>query len=201
MLNLIKRDIIIQKKLLLTFIPFIVFFIIMDSHPIFIFLVSSIFIPFNALAYDEKTNVNILLNSLPYTRKEIVASRYFGGVVFMVISIGLTAVVLLIAGKSFSISDMTISAGLFLLFSAISFPIFYIVKQGQITPFLIIGFILLGGAGPAAIRLLGDRAQSFTDFILELPLTTVLISFSVIALFFYAVSWRVAAAAYERKAF
>jgi ABC-2 type transport system permease protein len=31
---------------------------------------------------DEKTSIHILLNSLPYTRKEIVSSKYIGACVF-----------------------------------------------------------------------------------------------------------------------
>lgn len=78
MFHLIKRDVILQKKQLLIFIPFILFFIFMDVHPVLTFLVASVFIPFNTYAYDEKAETNILLNSLPYTRKEIIASRYLG---------------------------------------------------------------------------------------------------------------------------
>lgn len=54
MFNLIRRDAILQKRQLLVFIPFIVFFIVMNIDSVFIFLVASIFIPFNAYAYDEK---------------------------------------------------------------------------------------------------------------------------------------------------
>ena len=80
MFNLIRRDVILQKRQLLFFIPFILFFIFTNSHPVLTFLVASIFIPFNAYAYDEKAETNVLLNSLPYTRKEIIASRYLGAV-------------------------------------------------------------------------------------------------------------------------
>jgi len=43
-----------------------------------------------ALSYDEKDNANILLNSLPYTRKEIVSSRYVGVLIFTSLFIMLT---------------------------------------------------------------------------------------------------------------
>ena len=52
----------------------------MDVHPVLTFIVASVFIPFNTYAYDEKAETNILLNSLPYTRNEIIASRYLGAV-------------------------------------------------------------------------------------------------------------------------
>ncbi|SKC12866.1 ABC-2 family transporter protein [Lysinibacillus sp. AC-3] len=73
MLNLIRRDVILQKKHLLVFIPFILVFVIFDTSPVLVFLVASIFIPFNTYGYDEKAETDILLNSLPYTRKEIIS--------------------------------------------------------------------------------------------------------------------------------
>ena len=87
MFNLIRRDVILQKKQLLFFIPVILVFIIAGAPPILTFLVASIFIPFNTYAYDEKVETNILLNSLPYTRKEIIASRYLGAIVYMILAI------------------------------------------------------------------------------------------------------------------
>ena len=65
MFNLIRRDVIIQKRQLLIFIPFILIFIISDKHPALIFLVASIIIPYNTYTHDEKAETNILLNSLP----------------------------------------------------------------------------------------------------------------------------------------
>ena len=45
MLNLIKRDAISEKKQLYVFIPFMLFFILMQVPPILTFLVVSIYIP------------------------------------------------------------------------------------------------------------------------------------------------------------
>ena len=36
----------------------------------------------NAYATDEKSSIHMLLNSLPYTRKEIVSSKYIGAIIF-----------------------------------------------------------------------------------------------------------------------
>ena len=65
MLNLIKRDVILQKRQLLLFIPFILVFILLGAPPVLIFLVASIFIPFNTNAIDEKHETKILLKYLP----------------------------------------------------------------------------------------------------------------------------------------
>ncbi|CAG9620379.1 ABC-2 transporter permease [Sutcliffiella rhizosphaerae] len=201
MFNLIRRDVILQKKLLLTFVPFIAFFIFMDSHPALIFLVSSIFIPFNAYAYDEKAEVNILLNSLPYTRKEIIASRYLGAVIYMLLAIGVTSLALSIFNKPFSLMDIAIGAGLFLTFAACTFPLFYILKPGHITTVVIISFLLLAAVGPTVVQFATEHLSAVTNFILSLSTPTLYTSVTIAIMAAYAISWCFTTVLYERKVF
>src|SRR5699024_12261282 len=93
-----------QKKNLIVFIPFVLFFIIMNSHPALTFLVASIFIPFNTFDYDKKAETNILLNSLPYTRKQIIAARYIGAIVYIVFAFGFTRLSFFFFYKFFSLT-------------------------------------------------------------------------------------------------
>ncbi|SDZ38090.1 ABC-2 type transport system permease protein [Evansella caseinilytica] len=201
MFNLIRRDVILQKKMLLTFIPFIGFFIFMDSHPALIFLVASIFIPFNAYAYDEKAETNILLNSLPYTRKEIIASRYLGAIVYMALSIAVTSLALFIFNKPFALSDIAIGGGLFLLFTACTFPLFYIFKPGYISSVVLISFIFLAGIGPPIVIFLAENLTAITDFIASLSIPVIYTGAAVVIMTLYAVSWGVTTIIYQRKAF
>lgn len=201
MFNLIRRDVILQKWQLLIFIPFIVFFIIMDSHPALTFLVASIFIPFNAFAYDEKAETNILLNSLPYTRKEIIASRYLGAIVYMVLAIGVTSLALFVSSTSFTVQDIAIASSLFLLFAAFTFPLFYIFKSGYIYYVVLISFLLLAGIGPPIVMFLAEHLTAITNFIYSLSIPAIYTGAAVIVIFFYAVSWGVTTIIYQRKAF
>ncbi|MEB6551300.1 ABC-2 transporter permease [Heyndrickxia sporothermodurans] len=201
MFNLIRRDVILQKRQLLIFIPFILFFIIMDVHPALTFLVASIFIPFNTYAYDEKVETNILLNSLPYTRTEIIASRYVGAIVYMVLSIGVTSLALFVFNKPFAMTDIAIGGGFFLVFAAFTFPLFYIFKPGYITTVVIISFLLLVGIGPPVVRLLAKHFTAITDFILNLSISSLYTGAAVVIMTLYAVSWVVTNIIYQRKAF
>ncbi|MDE5414361.1 ABC-2 transporter permease [Alkalihalobacterium chitinilyticum] len=201
MFNLIRRDVILQKKLILTFIPFILFFIIMDSHPALIFLVASIFIPFNAYAYDEKAEVNILLNSLPYTRSEIIASRYLGAIIYMLLSIGVTSLALFVFNRPFTMTDISIGGGLFLMFAAFTFPLFYIFKQGSITMIVIVSFLILAAVGPAFVRFLATHLPAITDFIVNSSTSFLYAGATVVVLTLYALSWGVTTFIYQRKAF
>lgn len=201
MFHLIKRDVILQKKQLLIFIPFILFFIFMDVHPVLTFLVASVFIPFNTYAYDEKAETNILLNSLPYTRNEIIASRYLGAVFYMVIAIGLTSVALFSFGKLFSMTDIALGSGLFLLFAAFTFPLFYILKPGYISTAVIIVFIILSGIGPPIMAYLAEHFSVITDFVMNVSIPILYTGSAVLIMLIYLMSWGLSTAIYQRKVF
>lgn len=201
MFNLIRRDVILQKRQLLFYIPMIIFFIIMDSHPALTFLVVSIVIPFNGFYYDEKAESNILLNSLPYTRKEIIASRYLGAILYMILAIGLTSLAFFVFNTPFTIADIAIGNGLFLLFAAFTFPLFYILKPGHITTVLISSFIILVLAGPHIMQFLAEHVTAITEFIANLSISTIYTGATIVILTLYAVSWGITTVIYQRKAF
>ncbi|MCM3246549.1 MULTISPECIES: ABC-2 transporter permease [Cytobacillus] len=201
MFNLIRRDVILQKRQLLIFIPFILFFIIMGAQPALIFLVASIFIPFNTYAYDEKAETNILLNSLPYTRREIIASRYLGALLYMILSIGIASLALLAFNKPFSITDIAIGSGLFLLFAAFTFPLFHLFKSGYITTVVLISFLLLTYLSGPIVSFINENLTVITDFIFSLSTQLLYMGAAAVILTFYAVSWGVTTVIYQRKAF
>lgn len=200
-LNLIRRDAILQKKQLFIFLPFILFFVVLGMNPIFIFLVASIFIPFNAYAYDEKAETNILLNSLPYTRKEIITARYLGAVIYMVLSIGLASLVMFIFNKPFALTDIAIGTGLFLLFAALTFPLFQVFKPGSITTVILISFVLLTWLMQWILSNAAEHIPSITDFIASVSAPALYGVPAFIILVIYAASWTVSTVIYERKAF
>ncbi|MEQ6355781.1 ABC-2 transporter permease [Lysinibacillus sp. M3] len=194
MLNLIRRDVILQKKYLLVFIPFILVFVIFDTSPVLVFLVASIYIPFNTCGYDEKAETDILLNSLPYTRKEIITSRYIGAIVYMFLSIAVTSLILFVFNKPFTITDIVISSGLFLLFVAFTFPLFQLFKTGYFTIVVLISFVIL-------TRVTGPIVPFISDFIVNIPLQILYMSAVITIITIYAISWGVTSAIYQRKIF
>ncbi|MFI8708810.1 ABC-2 transporter permease [Bacillus sp. NPDC077411] len=201
MLNLIKRDLILQKKQLLVYLGCIVFFIVMNTHPILIFTITSIFIPFNTHAYDEKTETNILLNSLPYTRKEIVTSRYIGTIVYMLLAIAVTSAMLIIFQKSFTVEHIVMGNALFLLFAAITFPLFYQFKQNHMSSIVMVSFLVLAHFGPAAVQFLVTKFSTVTDAIFSLSVSALYTIATVIIVCTYIISWGVSLIIYQRKAF
>ncbi|GIO23389.1 ABC-2 transporter permease [Oceanobacillus sp. J11TS1] len=203
MFNLIKKDLIILKVQLLLFIPFIVFFAVFATHlsPAFIFLLASIFIPINAYIYDEQAETNILLNSLPYTRQEIVAARYIGAIAYMILSIGVAGIILYLCNYGYTIRDIVIAVGLFFVFSALSFPLFYILKPGYIGLAVFVSFIVLAVVLPPIVQFLAENLTTITNFLTNLSAFTLYLSGATIAIGLYLLSWIFSRTIYLRKDF
>ncbi|PAE06559.1 multidrug ABC transporter permease [Terribacillus saccharophilus] len=202
MFNLIKRDFILQKWQLLVFILLVLFFVLLDrQHPAFIFLLASVIIPINTLAYDEKTETNILLNSLPYTRIEIISSRYIGAIVFIILATGVTSILLYVFNKPFSITDIAISSSLALFLLSFYLPMSYIIKPGYTFPVAMISFLVLAGIVPPIVSYLGEKLTSFTDFLLNLSVPIFYTSAILLCLAIYGASWSITSYIYRRKAF
>ena len=203
MYNLIKKDLVIQKTQILLFIPFIMFFAIFADHmsPAFVFLMASMYIPLNGYIYDEQVESNILLNSLPYTRKEIVAAKYIGALAYMVLSIGVASIIFYIFSYDFLIKDISIAMGLFFIFTAIAFPLFYILKPGYIGAVVMVGFLFLAVVIPPVFQFLTKHLTAITDFLTSMSTTTLYLSGAATCIIIYLISWMVSQSVYQRKVF
>ncbi|PAD38996.1 ABC-2 transporter permease [Terribacillus sp. 7520-G] len=202
MFNLIRRDFIIQKRQLLLYLLLILFFVIVGRQDsVFIFLLASLIMPVNMIAYDEKPETNILLNSMPYTRFEIIASRFLGTIVFIILSIGVTSVLLYVFNRPFSIADIAISSSLALLLLSFYLPMTYIMKPGYSSPFALVSFLVLAGIVPPIVSYLGERLTSVTDFLLGLSMPILYTSALLLGIVIYTASWGITTFIYRRKAF
>lgn len=199
MINLIRRILIVQKWQLYIYIPFILFFIISNVPPLLTFLVASTFIPYNAFTYDEQAETDMLLNSLPYTRREIIASRYIGAIIYMILSIVITSGFLYLFQKPFTVSDILMGAGLFLIFAALTFPVYVLVKQGNITLFLLVGFLLSVWLIRPVVSFMTEKFPNLTGLVTSLSNTTLYAASSVLVVFLYSISWGISTMMYERK--
>ncbi|WP_460014882.1 ABC-2 transporter permease [Lysinibacillus sp. CTST325] len=204
MINLILKDVLIQKKLILFYIATIIIYLLAGiSSLIFLgFLYSVIFI-LNAFSYDEKDNANILLNSLPYTRKEIVSSKYIGSLIFTTIFVFMIYVGdFLINGKEglFIWKEMLLIIGLVMVAISIMFPISYKFK----TQYLAIASGVLFGIYMLTINLLvpiNDILRELTRKFMTLQETQMYFVASITVIILYIGSWLLSIRIYERKAF
>ncbi len=82
MLNLIKKDLILQKTFLPAYLLFLVTYLWAGMDVAYVIIICSAVFVINTYQSDDKDNANILVNSLPYTRKEIISSKYVGTLLF-----------------------------------------------------------------------------------------------------------------------
>lgn len=157
MLQLIYKDILLQKKMALFALGYSIFILIAFQNPVFgttYYIIGAMAISYmfllGACAYEEKNKSEVFLNSLPLTRDDIVKARYLSVFVFMFLAlttIGGLGAVMKLAQLPFpphylSLVDiLAVSVSLFLL-SSIYLPVFF--KFGYIQSRLLnIVFFLL----------------------------------------------------------
>ena len=75
MFNLIRKDISLQKS---TLSIWLLFYLLLGVPSISGGVAISIAAIMSVYTTDEKSSIHMLLNSLPYTRKEIVSTKYMG---------------------------------------------------------------------------------------------------------------------------
>ncbi|KOS63132.1 ABC-2 transporter permease [Lysinibacillus sp. FJAT-14222] len=204
MVNLILKDVLIQKKLILFYIATIILYLFIDVSLVMIgFLYSMAFITMS-FSYDEKDNANILLNSLPYTRKEIVSSKYIGSLVHTLLIISITYIGnFFLNGKEvlFLWKDILLIIGLVTVALSFILPICYKFK----TQSLMIGVGTLFGIYMVAIKFLPpslkETLKKPIQKFMTLQETQMYFVAILTIIILYVGSWLVSIRIYTRKVF
>ncbi|GEM_PF-5398143 len=80
MLNLLKKDLLLQKRVSMIYLVFIIFFLASspfdEATLLMAVLVVTYIVTFNSIGLEEKSEAGVLLNSLPLKRSTIVLSKY-----------------------------------------------------------------------------------------------------------------------------
>lgn len=202
MFNLIWKDILLQKTTLMIMLPLLVVYLFLEDSSLYGGLLFSIAIIMQAFSSDEKASINMLLNSLPYTRKEIVSSKYMGAFVF----IGMV-VFTIFMGNLIIHQEITIWKDILflicLVMAAISllFPFSYKFKSQYMLIGTLVSMVIYLVIIPFFIPNMNDKIRAFVQTVLTLPTTQfyLLIGLSVMVL--YACSWLLSIRIYERKIF
>ena len=204
MLNLIKKDVLLQKHLVVVYIGLIGLYLYIDMPlAITIVLTSALFV-LHSHYYDEKDKSNLLLNSLPYSRKEIVSSKYLEAIIVIVpVSIIGYAAYFIFNRADFEFSFTTLLGSLIgtMLFTACYLPFFYRFQQQH---FLMIASVLVGlmvALMPAIIRTVNKYFSTQIETIRnwdELQMYSIL---GIVSIVLYVLSWRLTIRIYNKRAF
>ncbi|MFJ8518598.1 ABC-2 transporter permease [Lysinibacillus xylanilyticus] len=204
MVNLIFKDILIQKKMILFYIATIILYLLINVSLVKIgFLYSLVFITMS-FSYDEKDNANILLNSLPYTRKQIVSSRYIGSLIYTSLIIIITYLGnFFLNGREtlFLLKDILVIIGLVMVAMSFILPICYKFK----TQSLMIASGTLLGIYMLTIKYLfpslNDTLRETIQKFLTLQETQMYFVAILTIIILYVGSWLLSIRIYTRKVF
>ncbi|KPN95995.1 ABC-2 transporter permease [Lysinibacillus sp. ZYM-1] len=204
MLNLILKDILIQKNILIIYIATIILYLMVNVSSVFIVFIYSIVFVLSAFSNDEKDNANILLNSLPYTRKEIVSSKYIGTLIFTGFFMFYTYLFdFLLNGKEVAVlwKEILLIMGLVMIVISFILPISYKFKTKYLTIFMMVSFaiylVMVKSFFPNFNNLVKTVVQNFMT-VQELQLYLII---TLLIVLLYIGSWMLSIRIYERKAF
>ncbi|KGR76306.1 ABC-2 transporter permease [Ureibacillus sinduriensis] len=200
MLNLIRKEIVLQKKTLMIMLPLLFVFLFEGISSIWIGVIFCIPLIMQSFSIEERSSIQLLLNSLPYTRKEIVSSKYLGAFVFTffiltTISIGN----LIIYGEITQWKQLLFIFCSVALFISFAFPFSYQFKSQYIMTAFAILFVLYLIVINKFISNLNDRLREGVRIVLSYDNTLLYagVLLTVVVLSFF--SWMLSIRIYSRK--
>ncbi|MFJ7933324.1 ABC-2 transporter permease [Sporosarcina sp. NPDC096371] len=202
MLNLIRKDVLLQKTTIMFLLPLLVVYLFLENSSIWGGIIFSIAIIMNAYSVDEKASIHMLLNSLPYTRKEIVSAKYMGAFVFMGI-----VVVTIIIGNLIIHREITIWKDVLFIVSpvmvgiSLMFPFSYKFKSQYMLIGALVSLVIYMVVIPLIIPNSNDKIREFVQVVLTLPTTQFYLLIALSVLVLYVGSWLLSIRIYERKVF
>ncbi|MGF7071764.1 ABC-2 transporter permease [Priestia megaterium] len=212
MYNLIRKDFILQKYLMLFYLFIAIFYTMTDMSMGLVITVLSVFFTINSHYYDEKGKNNVLINSLPFSRKQIIASKYIGVLIFLFIT---TLIIWLIrficqdivshSMTRGSITELLISYAIAILFVSFYFPFFYRFPNRILLSGFSILVIMMVALGKTIVSRFGNVMSDFINgiqtFASQFSTTGLYISAFVITILIFSSSWFLTLKIYENKDF
>jgi len=203
MFNLTVKDFLIQKNTLILFIPIILMYIFLEGSLIYLGYFFSVLFIIGSYYDDEKDNNHILMNSLPYTRKEIVSSKYMTPVLVTLFFIAVIYLGNFIINREtiFLWREMLLVLGLVMFTSSFLIPFSYKFKMQH----LFVGMAILVGLYMVLIATvipnLNDRLRGAVGELLLLPDVQFYLTVTISAILIYGVSYLLSLRIYRKKAF
>ncbi|WP_332645850.1 ABC-2 transporter permease [Lysinibacillus sp. 54212] len=212
MFKLIRKDIMIQKTNFILLLPFLFVYLMIGTSSIWLGVLCSIVIITSAFNIDEKPSINNFLNSLPYTRKEIVCSKYIGAIIFSLIIVS-TVIIgnLIIHGERIDWKESLLVVSLVLIFVSFSFPFSYKFKSQYLLPgffilfvlsMVIVNFVVPKIAPNYKDKMdLQQKVEWFAHKLFSMQDGQLYLLFTMIVLVVFGCSWLLSIRIYSKKAF
>ncbi|MFP7199245.1 ABC-2 transporter permease [Bacillus licheniformis] len=202
MFNLILKDIILQKKTLAASFLVLCVYLMLDISPIWVGVVFSIVISMYAFSIDEKSSIHMLLNSLPYTRKGIVSSKYIVVVLFTSMVAAAIFIVHFIIHREFTIwKDILLMVAIVMTAASFMLPFCYKFKSNYLVIASIAAFGLYMLTINFLVQNLNDQIREFIHMLLTLQNTFLYLIVAISIITLYGCSWLLSIRIYRNKVF
>lgn len=170
--------------------------------PLFVGIVFAIVMAINLFAIDEKKSAQLLLNSLPFTRKEIVSSKYIAAFLYIMCIIATISLLHFIVNQAIPNMYHLVMIGIVSLFAvAIFYPFAYRFSSKYFT-FLFIGIF---AAYLLCIKLfvpnLNDQIRELVGNLSTVSQPMIYAYILVGTVIFYSMSWLLSIRIYSKKVF
>lgn len=200
MLHLIRKDIVLQKNTLLILLPILLIILFLDGPSIYVGILFCIAIIMQSFSTDEKLSIHFLLNSLPYTRREIVSSKYVGACVFMFLILSTIFIGnLVIHKKVIPWEQLLFIASVVAVFISLAYPFSYLFKSQYLMIASIVAFALYVITVNKFIPDLNDRIREAVRTILSLDHSLLYGGVVLSVILLYIFSWMLSVRIYSRK--
>ncbi|MCM3088045.1 ABC-2 transporter permease [Bhargavaea ginsengi] len=202
MLKLIRKDLLLQKNMLVGMLLLLVAAINFTPSTIWVGIVFCVAIIMQMFSADEKSSIHLLLNSLPYSRKQIVGSKYAGAVVIMALFLMTTFLGhFMIYREVFPWSQLLFIACVVFLFISFAFPFSYLFKSQYLFIASGVLFVLYLIIANQFVPNLNDILRNFTGSIVSIDNHIIYLFVGLGVLLLYLSSWLLSIRIYSKKVF
>ncbi|NMB27171.1 MAG: ABC-2 transporter permease [Tissierellia bacterium] len=219
MLNLVKKDLKLSKKINIFAVIYALFIatmgLTMPDHPVanILYVLGMVILIFISViytnGYDDKYKSEIILNSFPIDRKDIVRGKYISLIIYIIIACSavliFTNIILKIGiitnGRSANIWNAIFAANISLIFYSIYYPFYFKLGEG-LRSFNTILWILMT-VGPAIIGKSFKKLEEigYLEKILSIDINKINLYLFIFSLMMFYVSLQISKKIYMGKEF
>ncbi|MGD6817679.1 ABC-2 transporter permease [Metabacillus sp. 84] len=208
MYNLILKDVKLQKWLHLFYIAIAVFYLLMESSLAVVIGIIGINYAINCHWGDHKKNGNMFLLSLPYSRTQIILSKFTGTFLFTLITAfaaaGFQSIYSwIMSGNLYFASPAEILTGILLVMIGASFyfPFFYKFDNKYLLAAFSFILVLLIFTGYKLMDYAGEQVREFFQTIVKLSQTEQLLYLGIAAIGITVLSFLLTVQIYKKRDF
>jgi len=180
----------------------LIFYMFAGFSPLYVGLIFVLAITTQIFSIDEKSTAQVLLSSLPLTRKEIVSSKYISAVIYIVMITGLLNI-----GNYFIHQELPnwSYVGLIVIISlmlvSLIYPFSYKFSSKYLMITFISGFAIYFFVMNLFIPNINDQLRALISEIIAVMEVELMLITLMIGIVLYGFSWILSIKIYEKKAF